>query len=704
MSLLLGSLFTVLLAAEDDRARPADTEPSATSQTDTTQTDASQATNGGAEPETDLNSVLSFVEQEEVVTISSRMPVKLRETLSSVWLINRATIERMGAVSLGDILRIIPGMHTNDIAPGWTETSTRFPLYAPDNQTLLLVDGRSLQFDGFGTNDKSGIDINDIERIEVVQGPSSTLYGAGAYAGVINVITKKPDNDSTTGTVLLRSGVGTGSNGSPRLGLRFSNYAHAFADANIGLGSAALRLSVGAEYLPSFGTSVVAFPGGRSITEPARRLSGAADFSTKIGEWELRTKLTGLARRFILTIAATQPATFQDYSWSLNAVRKDAFFRGDELSIQTWARFIDYALPYELPPHRNVDFSVRQISGELFAQYRTPRFYNNQMVIGAQARLYNLDTQRLPANARFQQFYGIFAEDNWRPIEQLQFTAGIRVETNENAVLKTFRRLSVSPRLAAGWVPSENHALRLEFATAFRNPTPYETFLVMDNADNVPLVRGNRNLGLELMQQLTLGYRGKFGIFAPSVEAYLARIQDVVYPETIAATAPETELLGFPVTADYQYRGRKLPVVFKNSQDYFLPGASVKLALEPSPYFKTWLWYAITPYFLNHQLGISGEFTWEKLSLSIQIYFKEDALSGTDYTPQIHYGGQIFTNASLTYFITPQWTVRLSGTNLTDFRFWTKPSGGAVRMALDDILGERIGPRAWLEARYNFGK
>lgn len=128
---------------------------------------------------------------EEVVVSASRITVPAQEVGSAVTVIEAEDLENRQTQSVADILREVPGVAVNRGGGVGTFTQTRIR-GAEANQTLVLIDGirvndpaRSAEFN-FGN-----LMAADIERIEVLRGPQSALYGSDAIGGVISIITKK---------------------------------------------------------------------------------------------------------------------------------------------------------------------------------------------------------------------------------------------------------------------------------------------------------------------------------------------------------------------------------------------------------------------------------------------------------------------------------------------------------------------------------
>jgi len=144
-----------------------------------------------------LDMDLSALVEMEVTTPARKGQVAL-EAPASVTLVTREMIARRGYLTLEDVLRDVPGV---DIATGQPagEYPTHF-LYrgigdVGQTKILIMVDGivRNDVSNGWSRNVGYDFTLNDVEKIEIIGGPASALYGANAYAGLVNVITRRPE-------------------------------------------------------------------------------------------------------------------------------------------------------------------------------------------------------------------------------------------------------------------------------------------------------------------------------------------------------------------------------------------------------------------------------------------------------------------------------------------------------------------------------
>jgi vitamin B12 transporter len=137
-------------------------------------------------------------ELETIVVTASRIPTPIAEVASSVTVIERQHIVDRQSIFVSDLLRDVPGVAVSRQGPAGTVTEVRIR-GAEANQVMVLIDGIKANDPAF-TDTFSFTDLTsfDVERVEVVRGPQSALWGSDAMAGVINVITRRPEEGPTT--------------------------------------------------------------------------------------------------------------------------------------------------------------------------------------------------------------------------------------------------------------------------------------------------------------------------------------------------------------------------------------------------------------------------------------------------------------------------------------------------------------------------
>lgn len=139
------------------------------------------------------------VKTEQVKVTASRVEQELLDVPMSVSVITQKQIEQSGAKTVGDLLEDIPGVEIkNDGGQG----IDRIKIRGEDAfRTLVMIDGQKVAEHKSMSGAPILIDPSMIERIEVIKGPASVLYGSDAIGGAVNIITKKGGNKPFQGEV-----------------------------------------------------------------------------------------------------------------------------------------------------------------------------------------------------------------------------------------------------------------------------------------------------------------------------------------------------------------------------------------------------------------------------------------------------------------------------------------------------------------------
>jgi vitamin B12 transporter len=126
----------------------------------------------------------------EIVVTASRWEEPAESVPQEMTVITRADIEKKGVPFVADLLRLQPDLQVvQNGGPGMQ--ATLLMRGGGSNQVLVLIDGIKFNSPSTGSADLSGFLTTDVERIEIIKGPQSTLYGSEAMAGVVNIITIK---------------------------------------------------------------------------------------------------------------------------------------------------------------------------------------------------------------------------------------------------------------------------------------------------------------------------------------------------------------------------------------------------------------------------------------------------------------------------------------------------------------------------------
>lgn len=404
---------------------------------------------------------------ESIVTAAKGTQSPL-DSPSSTSIITEQDIHLSGITKIPELLRRLAGIDIMEVTGGQTEVSIRGFNQRLSNKTLVLVDGRSVYVDLLGATlwQAFSIGVEDIQRIEVVRGPGSALYGADAFSGVINIITKKP-GDGANG---IAGGYGTqaATHGS----LWASGRDHEFA----------WRLAAGYDYLPRWSREV---PNGRADVrtgvgdqvESARTVRIDARGTRQLGKAGLFGVGAGLAQGSleVLGIGPLNDIVLPKFV----STDVTTFFNGEHFDARIfWNRFradsslnVNYLGQSVLPARAEQNI----IDGE--AVYKTKvqlaRDLGNDFRIGAAYRYKDVNWTYLDQR-RIEHHYGAFVHDELKVGAILAFVADYRIDW-----VPYLERFQQSPRGAVLVHPSKQSTLRASVSSAFRKPTFLESYLAL---------------------------------------------------------------------------------------------------------------------------------------------------------------------------------------------------------------------------------
>lgn len=474
-------------------------------------TDSTTATQPSL-PETEED----FTGDIDTVISATRIRQPLTESPSSVTIIDRDMIEASGAIEIADVLRLVPGIQVaypqgNQIAVTYHGFGDAFP-----RSMQVLVDGRSIYQPSFSDIDwvMLGITLEDIERIEVIRGPNSPLYGSNAVAGVINIITRLPLQDQGTTARITAGDLHT------RYGMLRHNGTSGKLDYRVTL-----------NYQENHG-----FPGNLNSTNDGRELAGGS----LRGLWHPRSsdevdfqagytsgRLGGGAEPQTDPVAHNKQVS-SDYEYvSWRRAMEDAadlrvqFYHNAYDSTDHYRDLLSHAwnidppslVPLLIPGHSDqpTNFGLFDYRGERYdaeLQYTSPRSGRLRFVAGAGIRLNRLDSKTLTdRNDWIQEFtQRAFINTSYRHGDHLLFNLGAIAEhSNEFGSY-------LSPRVDVNWLFDKQHSIRLSYSRAKRYPSLLEEHFNnvyrLDDGTAYLTDYQSSNPGPETLTSVELGYVG----------------------------------------------------------------------------------------------------------------------------------------------------------------------------------------------------
>ncbi|MDT3679887.1 MAG: TonB-dependent receptor [Burkholderiaceae bacterium] len=441
---------------------------------------------------------------ESVVVTATRSETTIDRALADVVVIDSQTIRDAGAASLPELLRSAGGVEMSQ-SGGPGTNSGLFLRGTKTSQTLVLVDGVRIENPLSGSGMPEYLPLDAIDRIEIVRGPMSSLYGSGAIGGVIQVFTRRAQADGWR----PYASVGAGSQGTAR------------AQAGFSAAQAGTRfsLSASAERSSGFNATRPANPDFQPDRDGHRQRSLSASLSHRIAEgWEIGANLMFNRGRADIDFACTSFSCPSDAE-SVQKFRTSAitaFARTRPLDgWRSELRVGNTSIDYELPAFR---FAPR-------TDARTIAWDNEVDAAGGQLRF---GVERLEERIDGEGVTGggfpIYAHES-RTTNSL--FGGYERPFGEHTVRATVRRDRIGTvgsdttgALAWGWRFAPSWLVRASYGTAFRAPT-FDDLYYLPPFGN-PALRPEKSRGIDA----ALEYQAAATLLRAT--AFASRIEDAI--------------------------------------------------------------------------------------------------------------------------------------------------------------------------------
>jgi iron complex outermembrane receptor protein len=403
---------------------------------------------------------------EETVVTASKAAQNPLDAPNSTSIITEQDIRLSGITKIPELLRRLAGVDIMEATNAHTEVSLRGFNQRLSNKVLVLVNGRSVYVDLIGATlwGLLSIGVEDIERIEVVRGPGSALYGADAFNGVINIITKQPGEG------------GTGVN----VGHGDHNESHGTIWASGRNKETAYRLSAGYDYLPRWSREV---PPGRADLHLAtsdqdtsqRTVRLDATVTREVGKDVTIGAQGGYAYGSyeILSIGGEQdhvldPIQSSDLTALLHSkhVEARAFWNRIAAVQQNNAAYFGQSL---LPARSLLDVVDAEV--RLIDQFATGKEIDHHLQVGAEYRLKAVQWT-YQARDEIEHHGGLFVHDEIKFGPKLAVVGDYRAD-----YVPHLDRIVQSARGSILSHPSPRSTVRGILGTAFRTPTFLESYL-----------------------------------------------------------------------------------------------------------------------------------------------------------------------------------------------------------------------------------
>ncbi|MCC6647758.1 MAG: TonB-dependent receptor [Polyangiaceae bacterium] len=405
--------------------------------------------------------------QETVVTASraAQSPV---DAPNSTSIITGQDIRLSGITKWQELFRRLAGVDVNIMTGGDTEVSIRGFNSRLSNKMLVLIDYRSVYIDLLASTfwETFPIDVEQVERIEVVRGPGSALYGANAFAGVINIITKKPGE----GRSGFRTGIGTNGNlfGSVTATRRDGEFAYRASAGytqeprwtkEVGRGRNDTTYFPGTEKSPGLGSQ-----NSRFDLQVTRRLGKETELAVGGGYASVFRNLQGIG-------------PFNEYALRGNVLDTEMALTSKHVSLRSFFYYFD------VMAGRDHDYAgqslylsrPRTYVGDVFLEYtdqfNTGASISHDVHVGVNYRLKEVRWSYLDRE-RKENWIGALLQDTIKFGKHVSLVVSGRAD-----YVPLLQKVVPSPRGALIMKPTDQSAFRVSASTAFRTPSFLESYL-----------------------------------------------------------------------------------------------------------------------------------------------------------------------------------------------------------------------------------
>lgn len=439
-----------------------------------------------------------------------------RTAPASVSVVTREELETRNAADLLDAVRGTPGITLSPRSVGGRKTLALRGLEG--KHTLTLIDGRRISpsddIVGHSDYQYGWLPVSAIERVEVIRGPMSTLYGSEALGGVINLITRQP-KDRWIGSAMLSGSNVTGSDGGD--GHRASVFAAGPAGERLSLrftGETANRSTVPRAEDPrqseiEGSKSTHAGVGATLALSPHQSLEATVD--------------QGNEERFYDTLTAS--GTIKPYENRTHIDRTHAslawkgHFDGWRAQARAYYSEIDVVTTRTngVAPTRPQNMSDRVVDG--FAAFRLG---GHQLTVGGEFREETLENDGLIGGKDDATHQALFAQDEVFLADKLALTAGLRIDHHEIFGTET------SPRAYLVWEASPQLVIKGGYGHAFKAPTLKQISPSYVGAEGPHTFMGNASIKPEKSDSLEIAADWKQGPLSLRGTLFHNEVEDLI--------------------------------------------------------------------------------------------------------------------------------------------------------------------------------
>ncbi len=391
---------------------------------------------------------------EEVVVTATRTLRQLSSLPLPVSLISRRQLQQTGVIRLDEILDEQTGiLMTPDATIGGGE-GVQIQGISSD-YIMVLIDGVPVVGRSSGNLDLSRLAIGNIQQVEIVKGPSSSLFGSEALGGVINIITEKPDSEDISGQVSHRSATFNNQNTSVNLNQRRGK----------------LGYSLFADRLSTDGYDLAPLQDGQTINPFYNYTINGRVFLEASEKWDIFASARYFFQEFDVSPDSSEET---DTNLHLRVTQNP----GTKSNLQYEVYFTRYTTNEQIEDPVNSDtliendFDQRLLRPEI--RYNYTFGPGNTLSLGAGYNFETLDRSLFREQVSFESQY-LFAQYDFKPAEKLNIIAGARFDHHSEY------NAQLSPKLSVRYDINPALAVKGSIGSGFKAPDFRQLYLDFSN-------------------------------------------------------------------------------------------------------------------------------------------------------------------------------------------------------------------------------
>lgn len=471
----------------------------------------------------------------EVVITATKTEAELEDVPASVQIITKKEIEAKSAMRLSEILDMATGIYQYGyMAREKSQVSIRG---LKPSQTLILIDGKRLSGELTSAYEIDRITLDSVERIEIVRGPVSSLYGSDALGGVINIITKTPEKFSV------------------RLNPQYGFYSGKKGE------NKSINATVDSGKIGDFGFVLSGSLLKRNpvFTLDRSTIQGEADHKS----FSIRATYDLSKHSKLLLDTSYLKEQSEERTVSRNIVYRD-IDNNDRYNVSLGLSHKSPEIEYILRSYISIydkDYETRRADNNSLSNFAEAKrtipvfearvskelLKNHLVTLGAEYRQETFKGTRIKTSSGIYRvtregitqdgseakinYWAVFVQDEWQVTDKLLIIPALRYDDSNKF------KSDVSPKIAATYKFTPNLRAKLNYGHGFKSPTVNDLYIEWRHVPVRYLISGNPNLKSESSNSYEGAIEGEYGTFSGRIAYFINDVKDLIDSQSVNCPA-----------------------------------------------------------------------------------------------------------------------------------------------------------------------